>query len=890
MARKTWIWIAATVAVVVVAIVGWLKISRPYADTTPLKHMPSDAVVVLRVKSMGELRNALALLPYDADLRKAVQLSELDSSLLDVEELSDIAGMMMPEVKDREVFASLMTVGGQAHWVYSLRITNYLEGRKIMSALKDNVHILAQDTIVSGKEMLSVAPTEGRHYFVARKGGCLFVSPSDACIAKVMASKPKNVLYYDLAFSTLMRTAAQQSLVSAFINCGALDSVSVAGHDASMLARFGQWAELDLEFDTQSMSANGFMLADDTRLVGALASLKPQKQTIDNRIPTSASTFVVIASGDRGLNNPDFVHYLDGIGHGSAYRKAQEEANARYKIDVEDKLAQVFAGQIALFSNTDTLSDVQNTCLVVNAENATICQATLNAVIGVYRGEETAQQRAMLSPVPNVNVPVYEAFAPDDELFFVGEMLPSLPMAYYLRYENTLLFANSVDMLRRTLYEILLSRTYGNDANYRNFRLGFSEENVSFYFSTTAAIKSQLLLSEPTGEMSADRQRALGNFYALGVQLSNLGNKPYVTVGTLYEPTRIETPPTAWQNKLDAPVKGRPYAVINHNTQETEYLVQDEENKLYLINPKGLVLWSRPIGEPILGQLTQIDYYNNHKMQYLFATRNNIHLIDRNGNNTADFPIRLQQLAVGGVTYIDYGNPREFRLFVPCEDKMMRLYDRECKNIQGWEMKQTEGQVVTDVEHWVTGNKDYLLFADDYRWYVVNRRGNERFEPKDVATNRGSGAYLVRANTPSAAFVTSTIDGKMASINAVSGAVEYKDIAQADSLSHCFVALEDGKTFAFVTAKSITVVDDHGSVVSSAQLYLSSLAWAELSVNGNIAVWDKEENLGYLIQPDGKIVDGFPVPAASPMSIVYVDGVMNVVVAGRDGTLCDFIK
>lgn len=892
MIKRTWFWAVVGTALAVMLIVGLLKMNRHYEETTPLKHLPANAVAVLKVKSIDDFARTYTVLPYSADFGRATELSHLDSALVVMKALGRMAELQQPFMAEREMFASLIndTIDGGASWVFGVRVNNYIEGSNVSSALRRSEELLTSDTIAQGTSMLKVLMRNQMHFFVAVKGGCLFASPSANVVAQIVATRPKDVLFYDPTFSHLMRTAAGQALVSAYVNCAALDSVPVGGAAAKQLAKLGKWVEFDMEFAPKSIGANGFVAVGGNTIVSATAANRSRKQTICNRIPSLAQTFMAYSQAARGLTNNFFGRYLEQQGRKDQYVKQQEQMNTRLGVDVENRLATIFEGSMALFSTADSLSSRQNTCLILTADNATVCQASLNALLGVLRSKETPAQRAVLSPVPNVNVPVYEAFLPSDNLFFLAEMFPALPCQFYLRYENTLLFADSIDMLRRTLYEILLSRTFGNDADYRNFRMGFSEDNVFFYYSSSAAIKSFLQKENADGVLSAERQKALGSFYALGVQLSNLGNKPYITLGTTYEPSRIETPPTAWQNKLDAPLRGRPFAVQNHYTQETEYLVQDEQNKVYLINPKGLVLWSRSIGEPILGAVRQIDYYNNHKLQYLFATASQIHLIDRNGNNTAAFPIRLQQPAVSGVTYIDYGNPADFRLFVQCGDRMIRLYDREGKNIQGWEMLPTEGEVRGTISHWVSNNKDYLVFADSYRWYIVNRRGNERIALAPLAPNANSGLYLVRANTPTAAFVTSTAEAKFASINVADGNISRSDIGLPANTEHHFLRLPDGNRFAFVSARNLTIVDDHGKILSNNPLYLSSVAWAEVTAGGNLAVWDKDESLGYLISPQGKVIEGFPVPAASPLSIIKADGVTNVVVAARDGEICNYIK
>ena len=63
--------------------------------------------------------------------------------------------------------------------------------------------------------------------------------------------------------------------------------------------------------------------------------------------------------------------------------------------------------------------------------------------------------------------------------------------------------------------------------------------------------------------------------------------------------------------------------MTNHNDrQNKEVIVQDNANNLYLINKEGVRLWKVKLSDKILGDVYQVDYYRNGKLQYLF-NRNN---------------------------------------------------------------------------------------------------------------------------------------------------------------------------------------------------------------------------------------------------------------------------
>ena len=59
--------------------------------------------------------------------------------------------------------------------------------------------------------------------------------------------------------------------------------------------------------------------------------------------------------------------------------------------------------------------------------------------------------------------------------------------------------------------------------------------------------------------------------------------------------------PTEWISSLDSETNFRPQFVLNHYTKQFEIVTQDIENKIYLINPDGSILWRKEIGYHLEG-------------------------------------------------------------------------------------------------------------------------------------------------------------------------------------------------------------------------------------------------------------------------------------------------
>lgn len=880
MRRKTWYVIGAAIVLLIVAAVSvWLNINKFYDDNNPLCRIGTTAGIVMKFNGVDNCRAAMSDADYARDVHLALHTARIDSTLLHLDRIAACAGMHEPAIGSRDLYITLHpdSLGKLSVMLAAIPLNNYVETVDVMSALRKSVYLHAADTASATCSAVVLTVGDGTRYYVATADGCLFAADSFELLDLTINNPDGASLHDDARFSTLERTTSNTAHVSIYLNLNALGYADMA-----------DWVELDVDLSKKCIVGNGFATSNTTSWLMALSGNPSCRFSIDAHIPTAASTFTAYAASPRGLANEAFVRNIDSVDTIGTYRSRQEAALKKYGTDIEAQMSRLFAHEMAMFSLEE--SGRGGRCLVLKADNGTIAQALLNSIVATLHKTETPAQVGTLAPVPNINVPVYEAFNANDEMFFLSRMFAQpIPRKYYIRYENTLFLSDDIPTLNRTLYEVLLSRTYGNDADFRNFRLRFPDDYVNFVFENSNLLKNRLIAGDGN-EASVECMRACDNFYGMGAQVSTLSGLPYVTLGTSYEPSRLDMVPTAWQSRLDTTILGRPFAVVNHNTQETEFLVQDNAYTLYLINPRGLILWKRKLDGPILGDVTQIDYYTNRKLQYLFSTPDNIHLIDRNGNNTADFPIRLSQQAVSGVTYIDYGNPREFRLFVGCADKTVSLYDRTGHRIQGWEMQRTEGEMRRQVDHWVSNNKDYLIMADDYRCYITDRRGNERVPLKPMAPNRDSRVYVANANTTKAAFVTSTADAKFATIDIATGRITLHDVDGMEQQPHTLLKLKQSGRFAMVSSRHIAVLDSDGNVISNEPISLSSATWSTVTADGNIAVWDGDENLGYIFSPSAKMVSGFPIPACGPFAMTRQNNVMHIVAAGADGVLNCYLK
>jgi len=115
---------------------------------------------------------------------------------------------------------------------------------------------------------------------------------------------------------------------------------------------------------------------------------------------------------------------------------------------------------------------------------------------------------------------------------------------------------------------------------------------------------------------------------------------------------------TTWS----ASVKHEIYKLVpitDHLRQGTSILSYSKTGKYELLSPNGKSLWQSDLKNPIQGDIMVVDVFNNNKLQFLFRTNKQIHLIDLNGNAVGGFPyISEHELTTGMSEFVWNGTKR----------------------------------------------------------------------------------------------------------------------------------------------------------------------------------------------------------------------------------------
>ena len=290
-----------------------------------------------------------------------------------------------------------------------------------------------------------------------------------------------------------------------------------------------------------------------------------------------------------------------------------------------------------------------------------------------------------------------------------------------------------------------------------------------------------------------------------------------------------------------------PIIVKNHINNKSELIIQDENNILHLINSVGQIEWSKKIEGQVLNEIHQIDSYKNGKLQFLFATKNKLHLVDRKGRNVGKFPLKFNDDITQPISVFDYDNNKNYRVLITQNNELF-MFDSKGGRVRGFDYIKNE-EIINSPKHFRISNKDLIVFKTRDDLKIINRRGRPRIETK-TKFNFSSGNVFQFGNT----IVTQTSKNEIIEID-LKGNTKIIDSYSSD--------------MNFSSLKNLMVVNSGNTIFSKANKSdLKFGKYSNLKIYNSdkftlISIFDNQNKEAYLFDKDLNMFDDFPIKSES---------------------------
>lgn len=167
------------------------------------------------------------------------------------------------------------------------------------------------------------------------------------------------------------------------------------------------------------------------------------------------------------------------------------------------------------------------------------------------------------------------------------------------------------------------------------------------------------------------------------------------------------------------------FKVTNTSTGKVNTLYQNSHLSICLKDENGKDMWGIPFKFPILGYVKEIDFFNNEKLQYLFAADSKLYLIDRLGRFVGGFPIDLgKKIALGPEVYeLSPGKGKE--VMVLHKDNTVGLYSIKGEPDPEWKGITSEETIKSLPELHEGNGKSYWVVRTSRQAFVCPLEGGE---------------------------------------------------------------------------------------------------------------------------------------------------------------------
>ncbi len=878
-------------AVSIIAYNFYKNVQQP-VNKTSFEAIPQNAALILKETNFNALYNKLSTTNIIwEDLITNTEIAQQTNTNLHYLD-SLISGPFKPLFIDKPIITSLHLSGANDFgFIFYIPISDDLTEKKLIQKIKNVTRKNPEARKYDGATIHTLPTNGSSKISIVVYRNTLAFSYSTSLIEDVVRQlNTETSLINDANFAKMIANSGHSEDGNLFINNKYFSKIinqyinKSSKKYATNLESYTNWTELDLNIKSNSLSLNGFSFSDDNNWVTLFKNQKSQNIDILSIAPFNTAFLY-----HYGLSNPksffeDRKLSLKNTNQFFSFQKYLDNQTKKYSIDLEEELLANIGNEVSFIITESLTEDFSTNKFVVFQTND--IKKTTGDLLSI--SSKVNEEAFELIDFNNYTINKIEL----NNLFnnLLGKPFVNLEHHFYTVIDDYIVFGNSESGLKKFITNVINEKTLENNESFNGFSNNLSSTSNIFIYNNVARsinLYKQFSIEKylPIYDEKIDMFR---KFEALSLQISTEKNGLYYNnIHLKYNPVYKQETASLWELMVDTSISSTPHIVLNHKTKAKEIFVQDDANKIYLISNIGKVIWTKQLQEPIMGGIHQIDVYKNNKLQFLFNTTSKIYLIDRNGNNVESYPVKLASKATNEVTPLDYSHNRNYRLIIGCEDNMVYNYDITGAKTKGWEYKSESSSATGKTWHFSISNKDYIVVPlKDGKVKVIQRNGKDRLTLENKLEVSSNPIYLKVGNTIANTYLT-TMDsiGNISQLN-LNGKTSLiiNEYNQPGAKFNFFdFDNNNSKDFAIAHQNNIKIID-----LDKKELFNNTFETAITHTPLFFKLSDKNTRLGivtenqiYLINPNGTIVDGFPLSGSTPFSIddLNNDNTSNLVVA-----------
>ncbi len=768
MAKK--LFFIVTILLVAGVVAGWYFFAKEsrYLGTSPLKAIPVNATTCIKIRNLGAF---VAKTAKNRSWKSLTGLECIESIHGEILYLDSLMGKNKHEAEllyQKECY--LVWIGKGS--LYLLELGSIAE--------KNGINVLVQNYFLSKKAKQSAEKYNGatlqkfeweeangvQTIFLTIYRGLFIAGREVSNLRMAVDQMDKPSLLEDSNFLKVNKNTAENTDLNIFVSQHSIRSffseLLPNQQEASDLqSGFSGWTEIDALQKDNGLILNGFTVNDTAKLnyQEIFRRQKPMTGTLTRWMPATTTFFASQYASDPKAYIEDYFNYHRIISQSDSLLMLVNQLSTLLKMDVRSYLANGWTGEAAtVFTNRNLEDGSDNQFLLWR-----IRPGSGDALFSAIRKWASIQPNRKSSEwIAAAKLNIWRVPSEHFGKLAGNLCFGTVKTRWITAGDGFLLMGSTPGSLKRYLDLLHRNELLDKKPSFANFATGLANR---YNFSLWCAPGAVLPFFERP--MNSDIYHKLENSIQSLERINNFSwqwvyenGKVYNSAALTVEPEHEQKRFPFWSYPVEGQIVGKPLFVNFEKTGSSKWLIfQRRDNTLICLGKDGLERWGIALESPVIGAINTVKVSGNGEVQLLFNTSEAIHLINQEGRELKNFPIRLKSPATNGVAMFDYDNNGEIRFLVACSDNKIYNFDRNGKLTTGWKPKATIGPVEFPVHHFKDGSKDYLVCFDKFHTYILDRQGNTRVKPSEEFEHSENDIFMLKNNGSGNRMVTTDKQG-----------------------------------------------------------------------------------------------------------------------------------
>ncbi|MHC1774804.1 MAG: hypothetical protein AB9834_05250 [Lentimicrobium sp.] len=658
---------------------------------------------------------------------------------------------------------------------------------------------------------------------------------------------------------------------------------------------FSSWISLDLHIEKNRILMDGFTAGQHETSI--FTGQEPCEISNLEMLPSGTAFAIQLSISDQqsytaGFMNKDTLHIA---GYDSANQTESSEVFRR-----EDHLRAWIGNTISFAAMPRYFSGDESARLVlIEIKNADSAANSLKPYLRPYKDN------------------IYILTAPDLPERLWGKLFPSGGQQFCLLTDRMLAISPSPGLLEFYSGELSKNRLLGSTRLYKDANSLLLEKSNITIFAVPAVCNRYFKMYKP-GEDSSTSQKwtglpALGDLICLQFSagaplmfthafvLFNSGKNSltfdepdYQKLDSLTGSEKeVKSPETTTvsEKEIANKVSGiKKIMVFPGQKSGNNLILAFNKNKIHAYSEKGEILWTFECNEEPSGGVVEIGLKKQKGRYFMFIAGKFLHIIDQNGREINDYPVKLPSAAAGNLAVFDYDRNKDYRILYQGKDNLLHNVTIVGKELSGWQPPKPDNGLSNPPQFFRTSGKDFIVYADSRgKINITDRRGRQRIKVEEgLLRSTGSQVFENKTNNKGI-FLMASSKGDLAYID-INGKItesRFGDHGNHPWFDYCDFNGDKVNDFIFCGIGKIAVYTKKKDVIAAATLPGASFSKPTVYSSKRIswlAVRDVKSRKIVVFNTNQQSVKGKSLLSDTDPVIYYSDGEkMPVLITVLDG-------